>query len=147
VISYEGRPTWKTTRGGATVVGVEDGIEWTLDPRLDLCNHSPTGFAWGYSGSGPAQTSLAILADWFGKQTDAEVDRILGVLRIEHLESPPTLEHRSWREYLAICLHQSFKARVIACFENNERFSLTSDEVAAHVLTIAEASGKAGRWA
>jgi len=33
-----------------------------LDPRLDLFNHSPTGFEWGYAGSGPAQLSLAILA-------------------------------------------------------------------------------------
>ncbi len=34
-----------------------------LRPRLDLRRHSPTGFDWGYSGSGPAQLALAILAD------------------------------------------------------------------------------------
>ena len=34
-----------------------------LDPRLDLRNHSPTGFEWGYGGSGSAQLALAILAD------------------------------------------------------------------------------------
>ena len=34
-----------------------------LRARLDLRNHSPTGFAWGYGGSGPAQLALAILAD------------------------------------------------------------------------------------
>ena len=33
-----------------------------LDPRLDIVNHSPTGFAWGYGGSGPAQLAFAILA-------------------------------------------------------------------------------------
>lgn len=33
-----------------------------LPLRLDLANHSPTGFEWGYSGSGPAQLALAILA-------------------------------------------------------------------------------------
>lgn len=33
-----------------------------LNPRLDLQNHSPDGFEWGYSGSGPAQLALAILA-------------------------------------------------------------------------------------
>lgn len=37
-----------------------------LDPRADLRNHSPTGFEWGYSGSGPAQLSLAILACQLG---------------------------------------------------------------------------------
>jgi hypothetical protein len=34
-----------------------------LDPRFDLRNHSPTGFSWGFAGSGPAQLSLALLAD------------------------------------------------------------------------------------
>src|ERR1044071_2380037 len=34
-----------------------------LDPRLDLFNHSPAEFEWGYCGSGPAQLALAILAD------------------------------------------------------------------------------------
>lgn len=34
-----------------------------LDLRLDLRNHSPTGFEWGYGGSGPAQLALALIAD------------------------------------------------------------------------------------
>jgi hypothetical protein len=34
-----------------------------LNPRFDLWNHSPTGFEWGYGGSGPAQLALALLAD------------------------------------------------------------------------------------
>ena len=37
-----------------------------LDPRLDLVNHSPTGFECGYGGSGPAQLALALLADYLG---------------------------------------------------------------------------------
>ncbi|SRR5258708_5164467 len=37
-----------------------------LPCRLDLRNHSPTGFEWGYGGSGPSQLALAILADFFG---------------------------------------------------------------------------------
>jgi hypothetical protein len=36
-----------------------------LPLRCDLVNHSPTGFSWGYAGSGPAQLALAILADYF----------------------------------------------------------------------------------
>lgn len=39
--------------------------------RLDLANHSPTGFAWGYGGSGPAQLALAMLADHFGDDRKA----------------------------------------------------------------------------
>ena len=35
-------------------------------PSLRLRNHSPTGFSWGYGGSGPAQLALAILLNEYG---------------------------------------------------------------------------------
>ena len=53
--TYEGR-----REGYAVLVTVNDR---PLNPRLDLWNHSPTGFEWGYCGSGPAQLALALLAD------------------------------------------------------------------------------------
>lgn len=37
-----------------------------LPLRLDVWKHSPTGFGWGYAGSGPAQLSLAILVEIIG---------------------------------------------------------------------------------
>lgn len=37
--------------------------ELPLEPSLKLRNHSPTGFSWGYAGSGPAQLALALLYD------------------------------------------------------------------------------------
>ena len=43
-----------------------------LPLKLDLRNHSPTGFEWGYAGSGPAQLALAILADSLGDEMAAE---------------------------------------------------------------------------
>jgi hypothetical protein len=55
-----------------------------LPLRLDIVNHSPTGFSWGYSGSGPAQLAVAILADWMTC------------------------------DYAARALHQRFKAAAIA---------------------------------
>lgn len=55
-----------------------------LNPRLDLWNHSPTGFEWGYGGSGPAQLALALLAD--------------------HLDD----------DEQAVALHQDFKRAVVA---------------------------------
>ena len=55
-----------------------------LNQRLDLWNHSPTGFECGYSGSGPAQLALALLAD--------------------HLND----------DELAVALHQSFKREAVA---------------------------------
>ena len=52
------------TDAGCDVWASDDrGIE-RLRPRLDLRRHSPTGFEWGYGGSGPAQLALAILATW-----------------------------------------------------------------------------------
>lgn len=47
-------------RDGFNAVVTVDGKP--LDLRLDLRSHSPTGFEWGYGGSGPAQLALAILA-------------------------------------------------------------------------------------
>jgi hypothetical protein len=44
---------------GAPVLVDGDGLD--LDASLAVWRHSPTGFAWGYSGSGPAQLALAIL--------------------------------------------------------------------------------------
>ena len=55
-----------------------------LPARLDLANHSPTGFEWGYAGSGPAQLALAILA--------------------HHLKD----------DEQAVALHQAFKFEVVA---------------------------------
>ena len=60
---YSGR------REGYAVIVTVDGRR--LNPRLDLWNHSPTGFEWGYAGSGPAQLALAILADHFSDDEKA----------------------------------------------------------------------------
>ena len=46
----------------------DDRRDRALGLRLDLRNHSPTGFAWGYGGSGPSQLALAILADVIGDE-------------------------------------------------------------------------------
>ncbi len=56
-------------RQGYAVTVTVDGRR--LNPRRDLWNHSPTGFEWGYGGSGPAQLALAILADHCGNDEQA----------------------------------------------------------------------------
>lgn len=60
---YIGRPDDSTGITGSVFVVDENGNESDLDPCLDLKNHSPTGFAWSYHGSGPAQLALALLCD------------------------------------------------------------------------------------
>lgn len=37
-----------------------------LNECFDIANHSPTGFEWGYGGSGPAQLALALIVDATG---------------------------------------------------------------------------------
>lgn len=71
-------------RGYCLVIVSEGGDIMELPARLDLVNHSPTGFEWGYGGSGPAQLALAILA------------------------------HHTRDDRTAIELHQQFKWDVIA---------------------------------
>lgn len=47
----------------------DDGATWrTLSPQasFEVRRHSPTGFEWGYQGSGPAQLALAILLEVVG---------------------------------------------------------------------------------
>lgn len=48
---------------------VGDGDASKLTRRLHLRNHSPSGFSWGYNGSGPAQLALAILAEHYDEDT------------------------------------------------------------------------------
>ena len=61
--------TYEGHRQGYAVIVTVDGRR--LNPRLDLWNHSPTGFEWGYGGSGPAQLALALLADRLGDDRQA----------------------------------------------------------------------------
>jgi hypothetical protein len=49
-------------------VRMANGRKRELNPRLDLRSHSPTGFEWGYGGSGPAQLALALVADACGRR-------------------------------------------------------------------------------
>lgn len=51
------------TEGGCKVT--VDGRP--LNPRTDLWNHSPTGYEWGYGGSGPAQLALALSSSVLGR--------------------------------------------------------------------------------
>jgi hypothetical protein len=77
-----------------------------LDPRNDLFNHSPDGFAWGYGGSGPAQLALAILADCLGD------------------------------DERAVRLHQTFKWLAIAPLPQTRGFVLDEDTVRTFVASI-----------
>lgn len=86
---------------GESIIGKGYSIEeklgpWTntervvhLDERQDLQNHSPDGFEVGYSGSGPTQLALAIMADYTDSDELAEI--LYKAFRdacVSHLETP-----------------------------------------------------------
>jgi len=97
---YAGR--YETT--GALVTVTRSGRTKLLDPRYDLWNHSPTGFAWGYAGSGPAQLALAILADYFGAKPGGKAA-------------------------LANALYQSFKFAVIVALPQECEWKMSFEDV------------------
>lgn len=59
-----------------------------LPLRLDLWSHSPTGFEFGYGGSGPAQLALAILADCCGDEAAVEHHQGFKWAVIAHITGP-----------------------------------------------------------
>jgi hypothetical protein len=71
-----------------------------LDPHLEVMNKSPTGFAWGYGGSGPAQLAFALLA---------------AVIGVERARNPE--------------LFQRFKFEVVAKLDPDKGWKLTEDEI------------------
>jgi Family of unknown function (DUF6166) len=96
-VHYFGEIDQKT--GERLVYRIGDGFCTALSPRLDLRNHSPTGFNWGYGGSGPAQLALAVLAD--------------------HLKD----------EEQALKLYQDFKLKVIATLPQAEPWTLHPEQI------------------
>lgn len=78
-----------TYKGTAPETVTAEGVP--LDPRTDLLNHSPCGFAWGYGGSGPSQLALAILADHFGEEFAMEHHQRF---KTDLLEGIP--RHKDW---------------------------------------------------
>lgn len=98
MIRYEG---YDTDGMGGRVVSISPTRQKIpLRLRLDLAPHSPTGFSWGYAGSGPAQLALAILAD----------------LWPDHI---PWVKHH----------YQEFKRKVIAHFPQGEDWTLTKEQI------------------
>lgn len=53
-------------RGERVHVVTRNGAPFSHVPSLTLANKSPSGFSWGYGGSGPAQLALALIYDVTG---------------------------------------------------------------------------------
>jgi hypothetical protein len=113
--TYIGTPHRDSVSGQSLVTVCDGQKSEPLPLRLDLFNHSPTGFGWGYGGSGPAQLALALLADAL-----ADDDR-------------------------AVRLHQEFKFKVVACWPEGERWWITTEQIAAVVNLIEQENAQAAK--
>lgn len=51
--------------GHGVVLNLSEHRRLSLEQSLDLVNHSPKGFEWGYAGSGPAQLACGLLLDYY----------------------------------------------------------------------------------
>ena len=106
------------------------GIMVNDQPLHHVMIHSPTGFCWGYHGSGPADAALSILAD--------------------HFNEKPTREEL----YHGVChcwaLHQDFKSDVVAKFPMDQNWELTAAEIddflKRHAAQLADADEKIQFW-
>ena len=111
----------------ACTILVEDaaGNRQELDPRFDLLNKSPSGLEWGYNGSGPAQTALAILvAHLTAPETHAAVLVALGETELPDDGRLGLQLH----EYLAIRYFQKFKTRVVSRL-TQEDWEMTGEDI------------------
>ncbi len=109
----DGQNTARNTLSNDTLISgrrAEDGraLVWINDDRQlpHVVHHSPTGFEWGYGGSGPADLALSILTLVIGAEPET-VDLFEG-------GACGTL---AWQ------LHQAFKRDYVASFEH-EAWSL-----------------------
>jgi hypothetical protein len=108
--TYHGKLIQDWADPGRYRVWVSDRTEGTLIER-DLQHyplHSPSGFGWGYGGSGPADLALAILIDYLGEK--------------------PTKSDLINGRSLAWSLHQQFKHDFVAKFEPT--WELAADRIA-----------------
>jgi len=106
---YYGEP------GGAVkVIEFESSNQTTppdkLRPLRHVVLHSPTGFNWGYSGSGPADLALSLLCDVLGERP-----------------SEKQIYHGQFRAYAH---HQDFKREFVARWDFNGGFEIDSQTIA-----------------
>jgi hypothetical protein len=90
------------------IMTTDNGEIWVNLPLyLDEVNHSPTGFEWGYLGSGPSQLAYAILRSLY--------EIMFGYDKEEAKQK-------------ALSGYQSFKEYAIAKIKTDE-WTITSDDV------------------
>jgi hypothetical protein len=121
----------------------DDGKQYPLPLYTQIRNHSPTGFEWGYNGSGPAQLALAILADHFGPDPAPSMCPFCGsAMRGWRCSAEVDCGYDAmtdqWRSIQGDVVHyQAFKEDVVQRFPA-PGFSIDSQEIATWILKHAK---------
>jgi hypothetical protein len=90
--------------GGDVLV---DGDALDLVESLRVWRHSPSGFAWGYAGSGPAQLALAILLRFTDADTASRLHQAFKSEHVARWPQPAPLDERvDVRAWLASHEHE-----------------------------------------
>ncbi len=87
-------------------------------PVRHMIVHSPSGMAWGFNGSGPADLALSILADYLD-----EADAIPAHERYDHAVAREIQHTRAW------VLHQDFKRHFIAPLDEGAGWTITGTTI------------------
>lgn len=103
--------TYIGTRDAQSNCEVKVEVDGRSYPLRHTILHSPAGYNWGYSGSGPADLALSILCD--------------------HLGEHPTAKQLRAGETKAQRLHQKFKFKFVAGWE--QTWQINEDEIAAWI--------------
>jgi len=104
---------YRANDGGVGCAVDDEQRDGTLDKRFPyplhhVVYHSPTGFEYGYLGSGPSDLALSILADYYGVKNDKEA-----------------IDGDAWK------YHNQFKEAFIARRNQDEPFEITENEIVA----------------
>jgi len=102
--------------GVALIEVLEDGAEVGRPLRHHI-RHSPTGFEWGYAGSGPADTARCLLIDYLGHDVPATVYQRFKAIVVQGL--PAQWELRA--EDLARALAQLRAETGLECLRCGDR--------------------------
>ena len=133
-------------------LGRTDGTVWVMDgdevrPLPHHVRHSPTGFSWGYSGSGPADLARCLLLHALGDERWCSVCEGRNQIVYVHGEemSIPRAEQEAdepgWQDNVYSCpncedgcavgsaMYQRFKFDVVAALPMDQPWSMQREQV------------------
>jgi len=109
---------WRDPQNGVVGAVIENGKN--LNPLTHVVMHSPTGFEYGYGGSGPSDLALSILVDYFGESK---------LWKKTMVHDFPTVSKKELEASSSVKHYQEFKQDFIQNRGRNEWFVISEGEI------------------